>query len=76
MLNAIRNEGRADLYEVVKTMNRRRVENISALAAFVCILLTNNLFAQERVSPNQPIVRDIAGGQGCHCQRIRNAKQS
>lgn len=43
-------------------MNRRRVENISALAAFVCILLTNNLFAQERISPNQPIVRDVAGG--------------
>ena len=62
MLNSIRNEGRAHLYEVVKTMNHRTVENISALAAFVCILLTNNLFAQERISPNQPIVRDVAGG--------------
>jgi enterochelin esterase family protein len=57
-----RNEGRAHRYEVyVKTMNCRRVENISALA-FLCILLTNNLCAQERISLNQPVVRDVAGG--------------
>ena len=51
------------IYELyLNTMNCRRVKNISALAAFVCILLTNNLFAQERISLNHPVVRDIAGG--------------
>lgn len=42
-------------------MNSRRVENISALAAFVCILLTNNVFAQDGISLNHPVARDIAG---------------
>ena len=46
----------------MKTMNCRRVENISALAVFVCILLTNNLFAQQRIGLNHPVVRDVAGG--------------